>query len=795
MALWRRLEEISLANVAEFGGKAARLGEALHLGCPMPPAVVLSTELYRRFMRQGGLQGEVASILATLQPSTLTHFQAAEWAIHQAFEVRRVPDLVVATVREAWQALGNVPVVVRSSATSEDSPQQSFVGQHLTCLDVRTEKDLIAAVLGCWRSLFSAKALAYAHRFGVDLLASAMAVLIQQQVSPSAGGALFTADPISGDPDVFVLEVQWGPEVGVHRLDPYKDRPGEPHFWKQLRRMGLLLDEHHLAYQTIEWVVVEGEVQLLRVRPMTKTPPYVPPSAVQEVAAQGPLELLHPPGISARALCPYSWYQRSRSAALKAAFFRRAHPLFSLWLGRDDFFVCGYLYVRWRRSRLPAHDAPLPLLPYLWYAGRRLWAARHLDRGFWALRLAARPRLDALNLQDLGRLSAQELRHHLQEVAELTEAFLTQSGCLGNSAEALVHILGWLHQRWLGEEGQVWELVRGEEDQRARRDKDFARVARASYATESEREAAFRAVFRRHRHLFLRGRPLEEGQDLANLREDEAAARATFHAWAVAEGASPSEERSRLLAQRGALEQRLLARLGPPRRWVYARLLQLARRYVPLRVDRDEAVLLSWLLERDAVLEVGRRLQQAGLVTDAEEAFLLTQDEIFRWLDQTLPREQLASLLEERRALRRRWWRYAPPEVLQESEVDKISLPLAPHEEDVLHGRQISPGIARGRVRIVRTLGETTNVLPGEVLVCHEALFEFSPVFGLVSAVITEVGGLLDHSAVLIREYGIPAIFGVERATERLHTGEEVQVDAYRGIIVRHCPEPQWDIL
>ena len=74
----RSLQEISLGDLPTCGGKAARLGEALRLGCPVPPGVVLTTELFSRFMLQGGLQGEVVSILSGMQPTTMHQFQAAE---------------------------------------------------------------------------------------------------------------------------------------------------------------------------------------------------------------------------------------------------------------------------------------------------------------------------------------------------------------------------------------------------------------------------------------------------------------------------------------------------------------------------------------------------------------------------------------------------------------------------------------------------------------------------------------------------------------------------------------------
>ncbi|NLD72824.1 MAG: hypothetical protein GX649_08920, partial [Chloroflexi bacterium] len=70
--------------------------------------------------------------------------------------------------------------------------------------------------------------------------------------------------------------------------------------------------------------------------------------------------------------------------------------------------------------------------------------------------------------------------------------------------------------------------------------------------------------------------------------------------------------------------------------------------------------------------------------------------------------------------------------------------------------------------------------------------FELSPLFGIVAAVVAESGGLLDHAATLAREYDVPAVFGVEHATERLHNGQEVGVDAVEGLVVPVPVEPEW---
>ena len=75
--------------------------------------------------------------------------------------------------------------------------------------------------------------------------------------------------------------------------------------------------------------------------------------------------------------------------------------------------------------------------------------------------------------------------------------------------------------------------------------------------------------------------------------------------------------------------------------------------------------------------------------------------------------------------------------------------------------------------------------MKGEILVCREPLFELSPLFGIVGAVVAEEGGMLDHSGILVREYGVPAVFQVPRATHLIRTGERIIVDGNKGMITR----------
>jgi pyruvate,water dikinase len=92
-------------------------------------------------------------------------------------------------------------------------------------------------------------------------------------------------------------------------------------------------------------------------------------------------------------------------------------------------------------------------------------------------------------------------------------------------------------------------------------------------------------------------------------------------------------------------------------------------------------------------------------------------------------------------------------------------------------------------------LSDGARVRPGDVLCSRTPLYDLSPWFGMAAAVVTERGGLLDHAAVLVREYGIPAVFGVQALLKNIEDGDTLWVDGGRGLVQPGRHDPGWDIL
>jgi hypothetical protein len=180
-------------------------------------------------------------------------------------------------------------------------------------------------------------------------------------------------------------------------------------------------------------------------------------------------------------------------------------------------------------------------------------------------------------------------------------------------------------------------------------------------------------------------------------------------------------------------------------------LRRLARHYAPLEYDSHEPVILARLLENAALAEIGARLERAGAVS-ASDVALLGHREVIRWLEADLANSEVTRIVEQRRALRRRWSRYTPPlEIAAAGEAPPPGLAASRRRRSVSRPGRYRPAWSKGGPHVVDSLSEIGNVMPGEILVCRDMRFEYSPAFDLVAAVVAEEGGLLGHAGVLAR--------------------------------------------
>jgi phosphohistidine swiveling domain-containing protein len=180
-------------------------------------------------------------------------------------------------------------------------------------------------------------------------------------------------------------------------------------------------------------------------------------------------------------------------------------------------------------------------------------------------------------------------------------------------------------------------------------------------------------------------------------------------------------------------------------------------------------------------LHIGEHLVNGGHLSRPEDVFFLQQSELLEALEAGAMPD--AAVLDTRRALQTAIRNTPPPVTLGKLPDDASDSGEAEQEVIQLSGVAASPGQFRGRARIARTIDEAGTLTPDDVLICVVTAPAWTPVFGVVGAVVTDAGGALSHPAIVAREYGLPAVVGTRDATLRIPEGAMITVDGSSGTV------------
>ncbi len=213
----------------------------------------------------------------------------------------------------------------------------------------------------------------------------------------------------------------------------------------------------------------------------------------------------------------------------------------------------------------------------------------------------------------------------------------------------------------------------------------------------------------------------------------------------------------------------------------------------------------------EKVRELGRLFVQRNFFDDEESIFYLHRHEVYDalydlligWATGSQSRGEIywRPVVEKRRRLRDALAKWTPPPALgapPENITEPLTIMLWGITEDtvqewlgvdpnqstgVLRGVAASAGKAQGRARVITDSEELYEVQDGEVLVCRITAPSWAPVFPHIAAAVSDVGGMMAHTAIISREYGLPAVCGVGFATATIRNGDLVEVDGYEGVV------------
>ena len=261
-------------------------------------------------------------------------------------------------------------------------------------------------------------------------------------------------------------------------------------------------------------------------------------------------------------------------------------------------------------------------------------------------------------------------------------------------------------------------------------------------------------------------------------------------------------ERARLEVERQVLEAKYLAELPEERRDYFQTIMQLAQKSGNFSEEHNQYFdLYAHAMVRRACLGMGRWFVKNGTFDDVDDIFYLNPDEV-RLAALVPDRVDYHALVARRRAEYAEWCANENPPILgdlpfeeamgilirsQDSIMLKVVVGAFPVEKPELkadlYGVSGSPGVAEGVARLVMSERDLNDLQPGEILVAPATYPSWTPVFGMIKAVVVDRGASLSHAAIVGREYGIPVVMNTFEGSKKIKSGMRIRVDGDTGVV------------
>lgn len=234
-----------------------------------------------------------------------------------------------------------------------------------------------------------------------------------------------------------------------------------------------------------------------------------------------------------------------------------------------------------------------------------------------------------------------------------------------------------------------------------------------------------------------------------------------------------------------AKEQELLDRLkqlpdGEQKAKETKRMIDLIRNFIGYREYPKYGMISRYFVYKQAMLKEAEQLVQAGVIHDKEDIYFLTFEELHEVVRTNKLDYQIINKRKEEYKL---YEKLTPPRVItSDGEIIAGKYKRENLPAEAIAGLAVSTGVIEGRARVILNM-EEADLEDGDILVTSFTDPSWTPLFVSIKGLVTEVGGLMTHGAVIAREYGIPAVVGVENATQRIKDGQRIRVNGTEGYI------------
>ncbi|MCY7859590.1 phosphoenolpyruvate synthase [Bacillus haynesii] len=239
--------------------------------------------------------------------------------------------------------------------------------------------------------------------------------------------------------------------------------------------------------------------------------------------------------------------------------------------------------------------------------------------------------------------------------------------------------------------------------------------------------------------------------------------------------------------RRAALEkeQELIDRLkqlpdGEQKAKETKRMIDLIRNFIGYREYPKYGIVSRFFIYKQALLKEAEQLVQAGVIHEKEDIYYLTFEELH---EVARTKKIDNQIIRKRKDEYKLFEKLTPPRVItSEGEIITGAYKRENLPPNAIAGLPVSSGVIEGRARVILNM-ENADLEDGDILVTSFTDPGWTPLFVSIKGLVTEVGGLMTHGAVIAREYGLPAVVGVENATQLIKDGQQIRVHSTEGYI------------
>ncbi len=817
-------------QLPEVGAKAFNLHRLHRFGYNVPEAWFLPVEAMEIFLKENNI---LPALYALKQEGKISRTSALRAARDLRAEIIKAP-----LPRELSEALRERILLdksgrfsVRSSSVNEDLEQNSYAGQYASVLDVAPlVAEMERAVRHVWASQWSDPLINYAFKNSHAIPEPGMGVVIQKMVHAEIAGVLFSYNPFTYNKNEMVLEYVKGlgeglvsgektPEHLIYSRTTGRFKKADEIPKKYIKPFDMLiqgaatLEKKTGLAVDIEWAYDGTALYFLQLRAITTL------GQNQIIWTDENVGEVIPDIVT-----PYSW--SILNPITNGAFKRFLHELgsdaypeqglFGLYKGKVYLNNTAFTETMSRfylSSYKPRGGASVPL-PLQWLRlflfplrmGRAMWRVWRLSQNMGA-RMSSHMADHEHRLKTLAYAREENARQAYDKINRLV-ALHHETMHLHVTNTILAEFYFQILKKIIGAWGRDVPDASAGSVLAGLGEAESARSGRALWAIarKIKDHPELRALFEMDDTEELERKLLEKDKERVIIREIQSFLREFGHgALHEFELLYPrwQEDRSyiytniqnylngeigdmgiqerKLAESRSEMLTRLRGGMNIFKRTAFNYIYCRAALFGSQRENLKQCLLKAHFELKKHLLHIGRHLTEKKVLATAGDILFLQHEEIAPYLAEQPPVKKVAPLIAERRKKRATDINEEHPAKMMQ--IGELWRPVIEEmdEEGALQGIGCSAGVVEGRARIIVNEQSFHKLQKGDILVASSTNPGWTPLFMTAAGVVTEIGGALSHGAIIAREYGIPMVTAVKKATRLIADGDRIRVNGSSG--------------